>query len=383
MESLSKINHLSKEDIIKNGSIFTPEYIVNLVLNLCRPYITQSTVFGDLGAGYGAFIDAFKSLNCRIFGTDCDETSINFLRQNFDNINFYYENSLQNILREKYSLTIDDELFIIGNPPYNDTTSKYKKGEKGTLICDEDVKSRDFGISFLKAYNKLSAKYICVLHPLAYLIKKSNFNSLKEFKDNYKLLKGVIFSSSEFESIKKGNSEFPVVAALYEKNKSGMDYEYIKNFEFKILNSENTFTLASFKTIDGIVNKYPKKEKLGLLQFYTLRDMNALLRNAAFIDGNISNGLDVTLDNLPEYAWLFFLKNNFSPSSYQFLYGNLSPLWTDKVHKAEFKNCIVSYAANKCPLILKYYSKNQLEEKFGKITEDYTILFDELKELYI
>lgn len=383
MESHSKIEHLSKEDVIKNGSVFTPEHIVRLVFDISSPYITPDAVIGDLGSGYGAFIDVFKNLSNRCFGTDCDEVSIKLLNQNFNNIPFYHENSLENVHREKYFLADEDELFIIGNPPFNDTTSIYKKGEKGILICDSDIQSRDFGISFLKAYNKLQAKYVCVLHPLAYLIKKNNFNSLKEFKDNYKLLRGVIFSSAEFESIEKSKAEFPVVAALYERCDAGMDYEHIKNFKFEIYNSRKQFVLSSFKTIDGIVNKYPKKEKKGLLQFYTLRDMNALLRNAAFVDGNISNGLDVTLDNLFEYAWLFFLKNEFSPKKYTFIYGNLSPLWTEKLARKDFKRAVVAYAFNNCTLISKYYSKEQIEKVYGKITTDYDILFKGLKKLYL
>ena len=101
----------------------------------------------------------------------------------------------------------------------------------------------------------MSPNYICVLHPLAYLIKKPNFNSLGLFKDNYKLVDSTIFSSKEFDTIKKTNADFPVVAALYEKDESGMDYEYIRNFQFDIYGSSDKFVLSEVKTIDGIIPK--------------------------------------------------------------------------------------------------------------------------------
>lgn len=34
----SSIKHLSKEDIIKNGSIFTPQYLVDIVSTLLEKY---------------------------------------------------------------------------------------------------------------------------------------------------------------------------------------------------------------------------------------------------------------------------------------------------------------------------------------------------------
>ena len=303
--------HLTKQDIIKNGSVFTKPNIVALVLEKIKPYINNQSVIADFGSGYGAFIEYFKDYGKRCFGTEIDDMSFDLLKQLYPNIDFYHENSLININREKYNIDKNDELIIIGNPPYNDTTSLFQKGNKGELVCDQDIISRDFGVSFLKAYNKLNAKYICVLHPLAYLIKKQNFGYLEEFRANYRLLDATIFSSKEFESLKRSNLEFPVVAALYERNDLGMNYDYIQNFDFKIYNSNKIFNLCKIKTIDGIVSKYPKAGCTTGLQFYTLRDMNALLRNIGFIENRETNGIPVNDNNLFHYAWLQFLKDNF------------------------------------------------------------------------
>lgn len=381
MVSQSQNTHLTREEIIKSGSVYTGKELVELVYSHISSFINDKTVFGDFGSGYGSFIEKFKDYGKSCFGTEFDKKSFELLCLEYPNIKFYHENSLLNISREKYGLTSDDELIAIGNPPYNDVTSIFKKGEKGELICDEDVSSRDFGISFLKTYNKLKAKYICVLHPLGYLIKKQNFNSLGAFNYNYKLLKATIFSSKEFESIKKTNSDFPVICALYERTNAGMDYSYIQNFSFGIFKSDKTFKLKDILTIDGIVEKYPKKDRKDGLQFYTLRDMNALLRNAGFVENRPTNGLEVTDSNLYQYAWLFFLKMNFNPQVNRFIYGNLSPLYTTKIDSASFKNEVVSYAYNNSELIRKYYTEDKIKALYGPITDQYNALFDELENL--
>ena len=260
--------------------------------------------------------------------------------------------------------------------------SLYKKGEKGSLICDENVSSRDFGVSFLKAYSKLEAKYICVLHPLAYLIKKNNFKSLGSFKENYRLIKSVIFSSRCFESIKKTNSEFPVIASLYERNSRGMDIDFINNFEFKVYNSNKKIIFSKIITIDNKVDKYPKKGKHDGLQFYTLRDINALMRNATFIEGNIPNGVEVKIENLYKYGWILFFKNNFRLLNNKYIYGNLSPLYPRKITK-EFKNASAYYAYNNNLLVRKYFFKKDIENVYGYELENERILQDCLEKMQI
>lgn len=381
MLNQDKNTHLTREEIIKSGSIYTGEELAGLVAAHLEKYTNDKCVFGDFGSGYGAFIEKFKDKGKRCFGTECDDNSYNLLCAEYPKIEFYHENSLLNVQRSKYALGDGDELIAVGNPPYNDVTSIFKKGEKGELVCDSDISSRDFGISFLKAYDKLNAKYVCVLHPLAYLIKRQNFNSLGAFRKNYRLLEAEIFSSKEFVSIKKSSSDFPVVCALYERNSAGMNYEYVKGFDFGILKSSSVFTLKNILTIDGIVEKYPKKGKTQGLQFYTLRDMNALLRNAAFVENRKSNGLEVTDENLYQYSWLFFLKNNFNPKKNGFLYGNLSPLYTEKLSDSGFRNQAVSYAFNNSSLIRKYYSEDKIKSLYGQPTNRCSDLYDELNNL--
>jgi len=217
---------------------------------------------------------------------------------------------------------------MIGNPPYNDTTSEFKNGEKGQNICDEDLFDRDLGVSFLKSYHKLKANVVCVLHPLSYLIKETNFKRLKDFKNNYKLIRGEIFSSALFHGT--GTVKFPILVALYEKNPLGMTFEYIRQFQFDILNSDKKFILSNYNTTDGYINKYPPRKNditdspIGLY-YWTFRDMNSLKKNTSFITKKHPNGVVVSLENFYKYAYLYSLKNLFNPED-AWLYGNLSPL---------------------------------------------------------
>lgn len=338
--------HLPENKKIQLGGYYTPKEIVKLVHTFIYPYIKNNkkdVIIFDSAGGCGAFLFDLKKYNYRI--ADCDLDACNFLKQNFNPENIFHTNSLQEVKREKFHIPASAFLIIIGNPPYNDTTSEFKNGEKGNNICDEDLYDRDMGISFLKSYHKLNADIVCILHPLSYLIKEANFKRLKNFKDNYKLIKGVIFSSALFQGT--GTAKFPILISLYEKNNKGMDYNYIKNFVFNILNSEQTFILSKFTTTDGYINKYPPRKNdiqespIGLY-YYSFRDFNSLKKNTSFMAKKHPNGIVVTLENFYKYAYLYALKKLFNPEN-AWLYGNLSPLINiENVEKN--KKVYVSYA---------------------------------------
>ena len=75
MINQSKNIHLTRSDIIKNGSIFTGTELVNLIYNQVSQYIDETTVIADFGSGYGAFIEKFMNSGKRCFGTELDEKS--------------------------------------------------------------------------------------------------------------------------------------------------------------------------------------------------------------------------------------------------------------------------------------------------------------------
>lgn len=336
-------SHLPDNKKSNLGKYYTPKEIVEIMKEIVMPYITPSTYLLDMACGCGAFLDLFD--DCKIIGRDIDPQAVEVLKL-FKFYNVEVDNSLINVNRSKYGLNMEDKLIIIGNPPYNDTTSKNKrfgtnKKTKVDILTDNDVKSKDFGISFLKAYSKLNPEYVCVLHPLSYLIKKANFDQLAHFKENYILGRGIIFSSRLFKDL-KDKTEFPVIIAFYKKG--NMNYDYVKSFQFDILNSDEKFSLNQFETIDDnkFIRKYPTKDPLNKekiltsdinLYMYNIRDTNSLIAG-----GNIMcdkshdvNYVTVQFEDLYKYAYLNCYKH-FFPNNY--MYGNLSPL----VRQEELEN---------------------------------------------
>jgi hypothetical protein len=343
---INKSKHLPKEKQIQLGSYYTPKELVNKVYEYIQPYILKNKgnrIIFDNAAGCGAFVIGMKKYDYR--AADCDARAYEFLKEHLDNKKVFCANSLIDVSREKYNIPNDSFLIMIGNPPYNDTTSEFKNGQKGKNLCDKDLFDRDLGVSFLKSYNKLEADVVCILHPLSYLIKETNFKRLKNFKDNYRLNKGIIFSSSWFS--KTGSIKFPIIIGLYERNEKGMDFDHIRNFNFSILESEDKFKLSKYETTDGFIDKYPPR-KNGLkvspigLYYYTFRDFNSLRKNTSFMIKQHYNGIIVTIQNLYKYAYLNALKNLFRENNI-WLYGNLSPLINKNMLKKN-KNIYIEHA---------------------------------------
>lgn len=324
----NQATHLSKSKQIQSGSYYTPPDLVQMVFDFIAPFVkkNKNIVVFDNAAGCGAFTT--DKLKCDFRYADYDIKAVDFLREKLPQEKIFYSNSLIDVQRERYNIGENDFLIQIGNPPYNDTTSEFKNGLKGKNECDADLFDRDLGVSFLKSYNKLNANLVCVLHPLSYLIKFVNFNRLKGFKENYKLLKGLIFSSSLFAGT--GSIKFPIVIGLYERTSEGMDFDYIKDFQFDILNNQKKFILNDYETTDGYINKYPPRKNDAKLSpintyYYTFRDFNSLRKNASFIKEPHYNGIVVQVEDFYKYAYLYALKTFFTVQD-DWLYGNLSPL---------------------------------------------------------
>ncbi|HAG50193.1 MAG TPA: hypothetical protein DHU69_03500 [Deltaproteobacteria bacterium] len=370
--------HLPKNERIQLGSYYTPERLVHRVYDFIQPYVDnkkKKVVIFDSAGGCGAFLFGIKQCDYRI--ADRDLNACRFLKQHFNQQNVFHTNSLIEVNRAKYFISPSAFLIMIGNPPYNDTTSEFKNGEKGQNICDEDLYDRDLGISFLKSYHKLNADVVCVLHPLSYLIKEANFKRLCDFKDNYKLIKGEIFSSALFHGT--GTVKFPILVALYEKTLSGMTFDYIRKFQFDVLDSSREFILSEYKTTDGYIDKYPprkndiKESPIGLY-YYTFRDFNSLKKNTSFMLIKHPNSIVVTLENFYKYAYLYSLKSLFNPED-AWLYGNLSPL-VDMKEVERDKELYVSYAIKTNRIFREI--KNSIPEKIAKF---YNVKIDNVNDV--
>jgi hypothetical protein len=376
-------DHLSTHKRVQLGGYYTPKKLVDKVYDFIKPYRSstgKNVIIFDSAGGCGAFLTDIGESDYRI--ADCDFEAFQLLKKNFNKNKVFYVNSLVDVSREKYRISSNAFLIMIGNPPYNDTTSEFRNGEKGKNECDEDLFDRDLGISFLKSYNKLNADVVCILHPLSYLIKETNFKRLRDFKDNYKLIRGDIFSSELFFGT--GSSKFPIMVSLYERNEEGMTYDYIRNFQFSILHSNKTFTLSKYTTTDGYINKYPPRKKdiqispIGLY-YYTFRDLNSLRKNTSFLSKKHYNGIIVTLENFYKYAYLYALKTLFNPKD-AWIYGNLSPL-VDIAELENKKKLFIKYTL-KSNRIFQEVNRSIVRkiEDFYKIKSNNTINLEKLEE---
>ena len=226
-----------------------------------------------------------------------------------------------NVNRRQYGLSDNDKIIIVGNPPYNDTTSIIRNDIKSEICkIDEDIKHRDMGVSFLLSYEKLKADYICVLHPLSYLIKKANFNSLNKFKDNYILIDSVIVSSGAFHDTSK-TTHFPIIIALYKRSSRGMDYPFIQNYTFKTKDNK-AFKIGDFDKLCNYITKYPNHKYLSLEDsvafFWTMRDINALKRTKTFIEREVYNSIRIPKEKLSLYCYADVFKEYISYVPYYF-----------------------------------------------------------------
>lgn len=311
------------------GKYYTQEHLVSLVKTEIAPLLLKhpETYIADLAAGCGAFLAAFEGH--KLIGRDIDSEAVEvLLEMGFDANTVKVDNSLFNVSREKLGLHENAPLIIVGNPPYNDTSSKNKryttnKKSAGTLPCDLDIKSSDLGISFMRASAKLKPDHICILHPLSYLIKKANFSKLKDFSNNYQLISATVFSSSEFLL---SGTPFPVVVALY--SPGSMNYETIRNFHFSIYGSKQKLKLSKIQTTTGIIRQYPptkgmvKTSDISLYQ-YNIRDINSLLTSGGLETLVNKNNLPIQFQTLGLYAYLNCMKRYFGKN---FLFGNLPPI---------------------------------------------------------
>ena len=313
--------HLSKKDKVNLGSFYTADFLVDIVFAMLEEYVDcQGYVLLDSSCGSGNFLSVeaisrsgfSKDSFSKIIGVDIDKTAIQIAQDRLDSkVSLLCKNALSGMTRTDFGIAESDKLIIVGNPPYNDKTSivQQKLKNKDSSLIDSALQTRDIGISFLRSYERLGADFICVLHPLSYLIKKTNFKALKDFTKAYKLLDSLIISSREFCKDSKGH--FPIIIALYKRDNIGMGYEYIYNFSFTTIEGRQ-FSLSDFDYIGRYIDKYPSKNRAysrdKVAMFYTLRDINALKRSKTFMQKENANTIYVTQDRYSLYCYVDVFK---------------------------------------------------------------------------
>ena len=354
--------HLEYKDRVNLGSYYTPPKFVQLAWELIESSIDSQTAIIDSACGYGDFLKNYgQSVT---IGCDIDEDAIEIARKNTDKVQFFRTNALSNVSREKFGIPQQStRLIVIGNPPYNDRTSLIRHKIKNVdFEVDEDIASRDLGISFLRSYNKLAADFVCILHPLSYLIKQTNFRHLKEFTANYKLIDGVLISSGEFPESAK-HTPFPIVIAFYQRDTKGMEYDYIRSFPFRIGDGLH-FCLSDFDYIINYINKYPSKQHQPIsddsLFFWTMRDINALKRNRTFVQNYSNNTIVLDKSKLDYYAYVDVFKRNIH--RLPFYFGNCDVPIDDTLFK-QSKHCFISDTIRHHPYLEKHFQINPIEKE--------------------
>ncbi len=379
--------HLNHIDAVNLGSYYTPEVIVDLAYSILQKNIKYIKDFSiiDSSCGYGSFL-ARKNIAKRLIGADIDQKAVSEAKKIIGEVDFICQNSLLNVNRSSLNIKDDEKIIAIGNPPYNDTTSIIRNSIKDTSIQDKidtDIKTRDLGMSFLLSYDKLKADYVCVLHPLSYLIKKANFGLLSKFAKNYKLIDGTIISSHEFSDTSRGMA-FPILVALYKRDEQGMSYDYIQNYQFKV-KDDGVFRLKDFDTIVNYVQKYPNKKFLNkndkpVAKFWTLRDINALKRNRTFINEDTYNTVYVLMEKLPYYCYIDVFKQYTDKMPY--FIGNCDVIIDDdKFNK--IKECFIDQSVHTNPVLKNKFNFRKIPDAKLKIDNYFKeLLGNKLGEKY-
>ena len=365
--------HLNYTDTINLGAYYTNFDFVKIVYNFLNTNIKNIKDYTiiDTSCGYGSFLE-YNNIDVKYIGADIDIKAIEIAKKkHHKNTNFFNINALLNVERKNYGLNIDDRIIIVGNPPYNDTTSMVRNSVKILpMEVDSDLKTRDLGVSFLLSYNKIQADYICVLHPLSYLIKKSNFNLLKNFTKHYRLKDSVIISSNSFNQTSKFTS-FPIIIAFYEKNSQGMDYNFVTGYQFKTLENKN-FIIKNFENIINYIHKYPNQKlinsKKAVAFFWTMRDINALKRNKTFMEKITDNTVFITKDNLDYYCYVDIFKEYTKYIPYYF--GNCD-IFIDNNEFLKIKHLFRFLSLKKYPYLTYLLEEEYDEVKSRQIVDNY------------
>lgn len=317
------------------GAFYTPPLLAELIKEMLQPTLDalNDPVVFDSAAGLGGILGAFDEYT--VVAADVDAKIVAALGD-MGYVNVHYGNSLKTVSRTAYGIEETADLVIALNPPFSGACGCEMMNE-----ADGGVVTKDLGMSFLLAAAKLKPEAICVLHPLSFLSKRTNFEQLEPLASNYKLLKGVVVSSADFEP-SLGKTPFPVVAALYVPG--SMTFADIGEFAFDIyeqqrgsmMDTGKRLILNAIKTTDEFIRKYPPKKgmdhvsDIGIYQ-YNFRDANFVIAKGALSCSLTDSSIPVRYHQLGLYSYINCFKRHFGV---HFVFGNFSPL----ARQADFEN---------------------------------------------
>ncbi|MDR2150224.1 MAG: hypothetical protein LBO67_05315 [Spirochaetaceae bacterium] len=365
----SEQSHLDFKSVINLGSFYTPPYLVKIVFDLLKKQgvNTDQYLIVDTSCGYGSFLQGKK-----VIGLDIDASALAQAALLNPHAKLVHTNSLLDVQRSRYGIAGTDKIIIVGNPPYNDRTSYIRSRIKqNKYAIDSDIKSRDLGLSFLLSYNKLQADYVCVLHPLSYLIKKTNFKVLQPFTAHYRLLDSVLISSADFAQTSK-TTQFPIIIALYKRApEDGMDYSFIQNQLWRTIEGK-TWLLKQFDTVDNYITKYPNTKRIAPEKtvgfFWNLRDINALKRSKTFVETENCSTIRITQEQFPYYCYIDIFKDHIQHIPYYF--GNCN-IFIDHDNFMALKDIFVQKVCAKYPFLSRAAAVKNQERSADTVLNGY------------
>ncbi len=319
--------HLNRSDRVNLGSFYTPREYVELVGQwLLHAGVGCATdVLLDPSCGSGAFLALLPQFpQCRFLANDIDREAIRGLQKDCPTAEIHNRNALLHVSRRAYGIRAGERLVVVGNPPYNDRTSQINRKTKSAAHANVDpaLRTRDLGLSSLLAYDALQAEFVAILHPLSYLVKKTNFQAARRFFENYQLKEHLVFNSQEFDNTSRV-AGFPVVVAFYQRTPNqGLTYDEVRKIPFRTKEGR-LFALEERDYLGDYLDKYPHPgtpQSPGQLLFYTLRDVNALHRSKTFLTKRTANAVLVDPEKLDYYCYADCFKHYATPD---YLLGNL------------------------------------------------------------
>lgn len=254
-----KLDLLKVKDIKKSGIVYTPNYIVDEMINLSKIKPTDKIIepscghgmfiFGLLNKMKPNFINGEKLLNwfkCNITGIEIESETVIELKESlalYFKKNFQIDkdsNYFDNIINED-SLFYKEEIeydICIGNPPYvrtkNIDLNYLKRLRTAFDTCSKG--NVDIYYAFIEKYTN-SCKKVCFITPNTYL-KNESAKSLRDFlfdKVNYLIdfKDHLIFENAKIYTC--------IFEATKHKKDNNIEYKNTLNEEFENIESKELF----------------------------------------------------------------------------------------------------------------------------------------------